>query len=87
MRLSPIEGDKITSGYITLAFLRAGCLMRGGPRGGRSNGPYADSLPLSNQFRGGGGGGLGLGGGLGRLKGRGPPGPQHIWLKMTPSSR
>ena len=30
--------------------------------GGRSNGPYADSLPLSSQFQGG-GGGLRLGGG------------------------
>ena len=59
------------------------------PRGGRSNGPYADSLPLSSQFQGGGGGGGGgSGGGVwGRLKGRGAPGPQQIRLKMTPSSR
>ena len=36
------------------------------PRGGRSDGPYADSLPLSDHFHGGGGGGgLGLGGGEG----------------------
>ena len=43
--------------------------------GGRSNGPYADSLPLSDHFQGGGGGGglprkgggLGLGGGEGGL--------------------
>ena len=38
-------------------------------RGGRSDGPYADSLPLSDHFQGGGGGGggggLGLGGGEG----------------------
>ena len=32
-------------------------------RGGHSNGPYADSLPLSSHFQGGGGG---EGGGLGR---------------------
>ena len=50
--------------------------------GGRTIGPYADSLPLSSQFQG--GGGWVWGGGL---KGRGAPGPQHIWLKMTPSSR
>ena len=31
-------------------------------RGGRSDGPYADSLPLSDHFQGGGGGG-GSGGG------------------------
>ena len=49
--------------------------------GGRTIGPYADSLPLSSQFQGGAGGGV-----WGRLKGRGAPGPQHIWLKMTPSS-
>ena len=36
---------------------------------------------------GGGGGGLGRGGVWGRLKGREAPGPQHIRLKMTPSSR
>ena len=52
----------------------------GATTGGRTIGPYTDSLPLSNQFQGGGGGG----GGWGRLKGRGAPGPQHIWLKMTP---
>ena len=58
--------------------------------GGRSNGPYADSLPLYSQPEGGAGrgaGGLGLGGVWGRLKGIGAPGPQHIRLKMTPSSR
>ena len=65
-------------------------IPRGG--GGRTIGPYADCLPLSSQFQGGGvgggGGGAGSGGGVwGRLKGRGAPGPQHIWLKMTPSSR
>ena len=32
------------------------------PRGGHSNGPYADSLPLSDHFQGGGGGGAGSGG-------------------------
>ena len=54
------------------------------PQGGHTIGPYADSLPLSNQFQGWGGGGrLGLGV-WGRLKGRGAPGPQHIWFKMTP---
>ena len=31
-------------------------------RGGRNNGPYANSLPLSGQFQGGGGGGGGGGG-------------------------
>ena len=55
--------------------------MRFAPGGGGGNGPYADSVPLSSQFQGGGGGVWG------RLKGRGPPGPQHIWLKMTPSLR
>ena len=34
--------------------------------GGRSNGPYADSPPLSDHFQG--GGGLGLGGGRGAAK-------------------
>ena len=56
--------------------------------GGHSNGPYTDSHPLSSQFQGGGRrGGVGLGGIWGRLKWRGAPGPQHILLKMTPSSR
>ena len=57
-----------------------------GGGGGRNIGRYADSLPLSSQFQGGGvwGGGGGV---WGRLKGRGALGPQHIWLKMTPSSR
>ena len=32
---------------------------RHGGGGGRSNGPYADSLPLSSHFQGGGGGGGG----------------------------
>ena len=55
--------------------------------GGRSNGPYADSLPLSTHFQGGGGAGSegGLGASLGG--GGGAPGPQHIWLKMTALSR
>ena len=60
-------------------------------RGGRCNGPYADSLPLSDHFQGGGGGGGwvwgGRGaakkgcqnpagrGGRGRRKGSGPGGP------------
>ena len=30
---------------------------------------------------------LGRGGVWGQLKGRGAPGPQHVWLKMTPLSR
>ena len=42
--------------------------------------------PISGRG-GGGGGGWVWGGVWGRLKGRGAPGPQHIWLKMTPSSR
>ena len=37
------------------------------PRGGRSDGPYTDSLPLSDHFQGG-GGGLGVGGGRGAAK-------------------
>ena len=42
------------------------------PRGGRSNRPYADSLPLSSRFQGGGGGGAGSGGGgLGPAEGEG----------------
>ena len=41
-------------------------------RGGRSNGPYADSLPLSSQFQGrGGGAGSWGGGGLGPAEGEG----------------
>ena len=58
--------------------------------GGGSNGPYADFLPLSSQFQGGGGRGRGgwvCRGVWGRLKGTGAPRPQHIRLKMTPSSR
>ena len=55
--------------------------------GGRSNGPYADSLPLSSHFQGGGGGGLGFGGGASQRGGGGAPTPQHVWLKMTASSR
>ena len=43
--------------------------------GGRSNGPYADSLPLSCHFQGGGGG---QGATVGRLERGGGPGPQHI---------
>ena len=41
-----------------------------GARGGRSDGPYADSLPLSDHFQGGGGGGGG-GGGAGSGGGEG----------------
>ena len=41
---------------------RRAALDHGG--GGRTIGPYADSLPLSSQFQGGGGGG-GSGGGSG----------------------
>ena len=58
--------------------------------GGRSNRPYADSLPHSSQFQGGGGrgeGGAGSRGVWAWLQGRGAPGPQHIRLKMTPSLR
>ena len=54
----------------------------GGGGGGRTIGPYADSLPLSSQFQGRGGGGC-----LGPAEEEGGTEPQHIWLKMTPSSR
>ena len=72
--------------FLSFPLLEDGACNTGG--GGRSNGPYADSLPLSRQILGQ-GGGLGLGGvGVwGRLKGSEAPGPQHIWLKMTPSLR
>ena len=53
--------------------------------GGRSNGPYADSLPLSDHFQGG-GGGAGSGGGLPRRGGGGFV-PLQIWHKMIASSR
>ena len=59
------------------------------PRGGHGGGgvpsghtPTPSHFPAN--FRG--GGGAGSWGVWGRLKGRGVPG-QHIWLKMTPSSR
>ena len=49
-----------------------------GGGGGRSNGPYADSLPLSSHFEGGGGGGW-VGGGSGG--GGGLPDPNINGLK------
>ena len=46
-----------------------GALLTFMPRGGRSDGPYADSLPLSDHFQGGGGGGGGwVWGGRGAAK-------------------
>ena len=51
------------------------------PRGGRSNGPYADSLPLSSHFQGR-GGGLGRGGSGSQPKGGGGvPDPNIYGLK------
>ena len=81
---------RIRSGGAGLGGLPVGLLSWWfpGARGGRSNGPYTNSLPLSSHFQGGGGGGGWVWGRVwGRLKGRGAPGPQHIWLKMTPSSQ
>ena len=49
--------------------------------------PTPSHFPANLRAGGGGGGWVGGGGVCGRLKGRGPPGPQHIWLKVTPSSR
>ena len=55
--------------------------MAGTGERGHSNGPYADSLPLSGHFQGGEGGGGGAGSG-GRLESAAPR-SQHIGLKMT----
>ena len=52
--------------------------------GGRSNGPYADSPPLSDHFQGGGGEGGGSGGGEGGCQERGGEASYH---KMTAASR
>ena len=74
--------------FLACAWYRHGMRITGG----RSNGPYTDSLPLSCLFQGGGGGGAWLGGVWGAAGGlvgggEGAPGPQHIWLKMTALSR
>ena len=45
--------------------------VKGKPRGGRDNGPYADSFPLRCHFQGGGGGSGGGGGVGGQLEGGG----------------
>ena len=52
-------------------------------RGGRSNGPYADSLPLSDHFQGGGGLGLGGGGEGGCQEGGGGGGRLHSLTNMA----
>ena len=58
------------------------------PRGGRDNGPYADSFPLRCHFHGGGGGGgWVLGGGRGPARGGGGARPLHIWCEMAASLR
>ena len=49
-----------------------------GTRGGRDNGPYADSFPLRCHFQGGGGGGAGSGGG-GQLEGGGGAPDPYIY--------
>ena len=59
-------------------------------RGGRDNGPCADSFQLWCHFQGGGGWVLGGGGGGVRGPARGGvggSGPLHIWLEMAASSR
>ena len=50
------QSNLLSQVLYTLKVVHECCTLHSAPRGGRSDGPYTDSLPLSDHFQGGGGG-------------------------------